>query len=386
MTKINTLLETTYSLVAISGRNISITHIITQFEDGLATYAKYKCFGKSCRVTVREKVNDFKPCIYIDSSDNDLSVSKEIKKQWGIISKPNTNIIINITQQDFDMIKAVEAEYNRPYKEAEAAKKAQQDSMPKYYIYSEGTDWGDYSISTYQDLIVVRDLTPQEIENGRKGYSFVEKLSSQTVHPSNVGIDIQSLTKVSYKDVDDAYLLTEAQANLVLDATMKRNAEKLAKDIAEKAEKEAKAKAKREAEAKKSEESRINAEENELFIFSAGVVYSQAGNSMLHSLGAIFGENIEVYTTNYANNIPSANTTYSIKETLKSEGFSFNSSQKNWTIPNTPENQEKVLALLKKYDTKVWPSSIGFVRCWECGTYSHRSKMEMDGPGYYCGC
>jgi hypothetical protein len=130
-------------------------------------------------------------------------------------------------------------------------------------------------------------------------------------------------------------------------------------------------------------------EEEELLIWDAGIIYASAGNKMLHSMGAKLSEKenkITVYTTNSAKKIPNAVTTYSIKEELKNQGFKFNADTKNWEIEMSDEGARKTLDILKKHDTKIWPSKLGMVKCWECGTYFSPKKGDHDGSDYYCGC
>lgn len=156
--------------------------------------------------------------------------------------------------------------------------------------------------------------------------------------------------------------------------------------------KEAKEKAEKEA----TEAERKEAEENELFIFAKDVIYSSAGNKMLHSIGAVFGEKeIEVYNTRYASDMKRKGvrhtTTYDAKEELKALGFRWNPDEKNWKYTQvtggiSQEFAREVIAVIMKYDTKVWPGKLGMERCWECGTYFFPKRGDYDSGMPYCGC
>lgn len=132
------------------------------------------------------------------------------------------------------------------------------------------------------------------------------------------------------------------------------------------------------------QQQRAQVEQNELFVWDADQIYSSAGNQLLHSLGARFSQKdnyISIYTTGYSRDIPQANTTYSLRSELAAAGLTFDQATKEWRLPYSDENAQKVLALLTKYDTKAWPTDLGMGRCWECGRYSRR--LDRDG---YCGC
>lgn len=98
----------------------------------------------------------------------------------------------------------------------------------------------------------------------------------------------------------------------------------------------------------------------------------------------------EVYTTAYASDMKRAGkahtTTYEARQELASAGFTWNAEGRIWTALYTEERWAVALPIIRKYDTKFWPGDLGMVRCWECGTYGHRSKMTKDSGDYYCGC
>lgn len=123
------------------------------------------------------------------------------------------------------------------------------------------------------------------------------------------------------------------------------------------------------------------AKEEELMIYGTEILSCNT-NLLLHSLAIhCTEENIELYTTAYAKEIPDANTSYSIKEELKKQGFRFNGENKHWDLTYNEENLNKAVEILKKYDTKADPAELGLQRCWECGCY----RKNLDSSGY-CGC
>jgi len=123
------------------------------------------------------------------------------------------------------------------------------------------------------------------------------------------------------------------------------------------------------------------AKKEELMIYGEEILSCNT-NKLLHSLAIHYNDKIiKLYTTAYAKKIPEANTSYTIKEILKKEGFKFNGKDKNWLLPYNKENLNKAIEILRKYDSKEEPRKIGLHRCWECGCYS--SRLDSDG---YCGC
>lgn len=115
----------------------------------------------------------------------------------------------------------------------------------------------------------------------------------------------------------------------------------------------------RKAEAEKQKANRKEAEENELSIFQKGVLYSHAGNKMLHSIAAEVGSEIALWTTSYAYNMKSQGkphtTTFDAKEALKSLGFRWDGDKKMWVAPFSQELWDKTLPIMRQFDTKYWP-------------------------------
>lgn len=379
MTEFKTEVKT-LQITTISGKNLPLEMIQKTSETSEFRMISYKLFGASCSVDNKEFDAEY---IKISSSDNNLKVCKELKKELGVVMKPSINLVFKIHKADFDMIKDLEKEFKKPMEDDKLARKAEEDAMPRFLVYYSGFDWGDYSMTSYSEILKVRALTHRERNNFKNlnededYYVYAEKVLNKVTLPETLNIVLEPLCDYQSGKI---YLLTEEQFEIIKTDTLEKKriaAEKDENIAAEKAEKQR-------IRAEKEAEERKNAEENELFVFDAGVIYSSVGNLMLHSLGASFSEKdgkIQIYTTSYANSIPKANTTYSIKETLKSEGFSFDAESKNWVIPLNEANGLKVIELLKKYDSKVWPNSIGMQQCWECGSYS--KHLDSDG---YCGC
>lgn len=155
-------------------------------------------------------------------------------------------------------------------------------------------------------------------------------------------------------------------------------------EVAAKAEAERKAKERAEREAREKVELE-KAFEEELFVFGDEFLAS-TGNRLLHSLGAKISQKnnrIEIYTTAYSKLIPNAITTYTIKDELKAAGLNWDSQSKKWYTEYSEEMAQKIIGLLKKYDTKADPHALGLARCWECGRWCKPWELDENG---YCGC
>lgn len=366
-------------IVTISGKKLPLEQIQSTSETSTFRDISYKLFGASCSVNNKDFDAEY---VKINSFYNNLKLCKELKTHLGIVCKPSNNLVFKIHKSDFDMIKALEEEFKKPMRDDDLAKKAEQDAMPRFLVYYSGFDWGDYSTTNYSNILRVRELTTREInsrnsDDKRPIYTHVESVLNDVTPPEKLNIELSELSDYQSGKI---YLINQEQYEIIEADTLEKKkikTEKAEKIAAEKTEKD---RIKKEQEANE----RKNAEENELFIFDAGLIYSSVSNLMLHSLGARFSQEegtIQIYTTGYAKDIPNANTSYSIKDTLKSQGFTFNAESKNWVIDLNEANGQKTVELLKKYDTKVYPHSIGMQRCWECGSYS--KKLDSDG---YCGC
>ena len=382
MTKLETFAHT-YNITSLSGYNLEVDLSMSAYE--YSDSVQYKLFGVSASL----KEVDGNKCLCIDSSRVDLGVCRTVKQILKAVIKPKTNINIRISPTDWDIFKAVENKFTEPHekrrKEAKEQREREESAMPVFLGYESGMDWGDYSIDTVSRIVKVRFLTDREkaSQSWGKGYEhkvheqlrIVEVIESNAVNPASIGLKIgERLGFINY----EVRLLTPEQSDLIVKATEeKRRAEK------EEADKKAIAEAEKQRIENEEREAQTKATENEeLFLWDAGEIYSSAGNKMLHSLGAIFSQkdnSIEVYTTSYASSIPKANTTYSIKDQLKADGFKFDGVSKHWKIDLSDDNAQKTINLLKKYDSKAWPHTVGMARCWECGSYNPISKMEADG-------
>lgn len=257
--------------------------------------------------------------------------------------------------------------------------------QPVRYVAYDFLDWGDYSINQEREI--------QEWRPGLPEYGEAKWMRGRcwSFWNTNIG-DRQE----AWKALLEASPVSEIRADL-RDISPETAGEWIAWTTGEN-ERRAEEKVKKEAAAIEAEQRRLQekaklmkeVEENELMIFASAAIYSSASNMMLHSIGCKVGDQIEVYTTAYASDMKRAGkahtTTYDARQELAAAGFTWNAEGRIWTAPYTEERWAVALPIIRKYDTKFWPSDLGMVRCWECGTYGHRSKMREDGPGYYCGC
>lgn len=375
-----------YDITTLKGLKFTLSQTCN-LEEGKYPYIKYSILDTRASLTTanNQKALEIKAT---------LEICKKIKKEWGITAKPG-NIFLAISEENWKMLKDSEAEIKRPYTEAQERKKkaleAEIDAMPKFLCYQSGLDWGDNVINPISQIVVVRQYTETEKVNINPEYLdhylVHEILLNNCTVPSNLGFALQKF-EVKIPSGYDLFLISEEQYAALrkdtYDALEARRLDEI-KKAQEKEQKEKKAEEKRAAEYK-------NALENELFIWDSDQIYSSATNLFLHSIGLKLSKNknrIAFYTTTYAKQIEkymSVNTTYSMKDELKALGYEFDDSEKEWYTEYSPENAEKAVELLKKYDTKAQPNQLNMGRCWECGTYHPISKMKIDGPGYYCGC
>lgn len=123
--------------------------------------------------------------------------------------------------------------------------------------------------------------------------------------------------------------------------------------------------------------------DDELMVFG-GVILSSTNFKALHSMGLRKNdEKLRIFTANDARVIPNATTTYDMREVLKTAGWKFDGEEKDWTNADTEGNRAWALDFLRKHDTKAKPEELGMARCWECGRWVKRSRLDSDG---YCGC
>lgn len=268
-----------------------------------------------------------------------------------------------------------------------------ENAQPVIYCAWDFLDWGDYKTTEERRIVTFRQTLPEEKKQGYVYHSVVANMDDRDGIGDRID-DWKSLLEKSPKADVLGYNLaavnirqiTEAEAQEWITWVEKRNAEKAEAEKAVKERKEVAAKAAKEKAAAELKD----AYENELFVWDATQVYSSAGNRLLHSLGATFSpEKIGIYTTDYARHIQNANTTFTLRTELAAAGFVWNGDEKKWELPFSEANAEKVIAFLKKYDSKKLPSEAGLQRCWECGSYfSYADCKRNDGNWNegYCGC
>ena len=361
-----------HKLVSLSGMELSLTQEIKQ-SVGLRCYAVYNVFRLKCTV---ENDKQHGHLIRISSSILNLRACKELKKDFGLTVKPNQNILIKIHVSDFEKIQAVVDKANEPYNLEKEQEQMRVDSSPRRIVYYSGLEWGDYSMTSYSQIVELREPTEKEKEKSQRLFYQVRVVKNNVVQPKKLGLELEKISDWSDGEI---FNLTPSQLQVLSNATD----EAIAQEIAKKQEQEIRSAeiAKKRKEEQEAEKKKI--EEEELFIWHAETVYSQAGNSMLHSLGANFHSEqkvIGVYVTSYAKDIPNSNI-QSAKAALKNEGFTFHSNSNEYQIVWNDDNAQKVIEFLKKNSVKAWPGSLGMSRCWECGCFS--KNLDRDG---YCGC
>lgn len=167
----------------------------------------------------------------------------------------------------------------------------------------------------------------------------------------------------------EVFPCTEVQeaAALAAEEVCRAERERSEKAAQEKAEQE---KAERAEKARKELEAAM---ETELAYFD-GTPLANITHRLLHSLGAHERDGvIAVYETRYCGDF-GAPGTYDLRAEIKALGASWNKREKEWELPCSEENREKVVAFLREHDVKKDPVSLGYSRCWECGVW-HRGRV-----------
>ena len=161
------------------------------------------------------------------------------------------------------------------------------------------------------------------------------------------------------EEQEKAALAAEEVCRAAREKTEREKAELAARKKAEKAEK-----TRRELEA---------AMESELAYFD-GTPLANITHRLLHSLGARERDGvIAIYETSHCREF-GATSTYDLRGEIKTLGASWNKQEKEWELPCSDENREKVLAFLRGHDVKKDPVALGYSRCWECGVW-HRGRV-----------
>lgn len=383
---------TRLNITSVSGKAFQLTISVKTISSdrGIHAYCEFLAFNVGVKI---DTVQGSK-CVVVEPQNVKMSTLESV---FGKMN-PKARACIRISDEFVNTIeetkKALLSPYVRKDAEIKALIRAEEDQMPRKLVYAYELYWGDYSTTETSQLKVVRSLTEREAEEAKKCYRNPDDVKKAFVHVETVAPEvlteglaaaIREREPIGHQGGLTLYDITEEEAAKLVSEwnEWKKN------DDDEKAAVEEEKEDQREQLRLQKESERKHAEENELFIWDAGTIYSSSGSKMLHSLGAVFSERerkISVYTTNYSRYIANANTTYSIKSVLTSENFCFNPNNSNWEIELTQENAQKVIDLLKRFDTKVWPEECGLVRCWECGSYFKPNKNSHDGFDYYCGC
>lgn len=161
------------------------------------------------------------------------------------------------------------------------------------------------------------------------------------------------------EEQEKAALAAEEICRAAREKAEQEKAELAAREKAEKAER-----ARRELEA---------AMESELAYFD-GTPLANITHRLLHSLAARERNDIiGIYETSQCREF-GAPGIHDLRDEIKSLGATWNGKEKEWELPRSEENREKVVAFLRKHDVKKDPVASGYSRCWECGVW-HRGRM-----------
>ena len=100
---------------------------------------------------------------------------------------------------------------------------------------------------------------------------------------------------------------------------------------------------------------------------------------LLHSLGACERDGvIAIYETRYCKEF-GAPGTYDLRDEIKALGATWDAGEREWKLPLSEENREKVVAFLQKHDVKKEPVALGYCRCWECGVWYRGRRCPCCG-------
>lgn len=161
---------------------------------------------------------------------------------------------------------------------------------------------------------------------------------------------------------------TAEQETAALEAEKVCQAER-EKKAAEEAERKAREEAERAEKARRELEAAM---ETELAYFGPAPL-AHSGLRLLHSLGAREGDGtISIYETRYCQPLR-GHGTYELKGALSALGAAWNAQEREWELPISDENREKVVVFLREHDVKGDPLAMGYSRCWECGVW-HRGR------------
>lgn len=303
--------------------------------------------------------------------------SSKVNQLFGAKLKKG-GVQISILPSDMEQIENWKAECRAESETVKAAWEARCEAAPKRYAAWDFLDWGDYNITQERAIVEFR----QDFAEPTK---WVQHKTIMTANDGDIADRSEAWAAIVAREKSG---LGEQYRDMSAEEVAEWSAWHVAR-LESEAQKAAKQKAAKEAAqklaAEKRQADRAEIEKNELFVFAANTIYSGSGNRMLHSIGAKVGSKIELYTTSYAADMKRAGvahtTTFDAKDALKALGFKWDGEEKHWVADYSEETWGAVLPILKKYDTKVWPETLGMGRCWECGCYS--KHLDADG---YCGC
>ena len=326
---------------------------------------------------------DGKKAIHIDSYWA-KKIQKEIEDFFSTKIK-GYNVDIAITEESQSEINAAIEKCNEALEDRKLAIQKEIDATEKAFGIHLYFDMGDYSTNMERNIYLLRKATAMESFTGWKVEHAVATLWNDMI--GERGAEFQA----DYESAQPTDGVNPVSTRIISGEIAEKwigfsESQKFAKEEKEATDKERKQKKRESREAE--EKAKIEkAMQFEFFVFGKGEILSSTSNLLLHTIGVVIGEEeMEIYTTAYANEFRKKGikhtTSFDAKEEIKKmEGAKFNGEKKNWVVKNTQENQTALFHILKKYDTKALPYSLGLSRCWECGTYS--SRLDKDG---YCGC
>lgn len=161
--------ELYYELITETSKvQFRVTQILKLSDNGYP-HINYKIFGASA--ILKRSTNDFE----ILSSSMTLAICKNIKTETGKSLAPGKNLILRVSQNDTDNIRAIETQFKRPYEKEQDRIKQEKDAeiakMPTFLCFNSGLEWGDYAINYVNRVVKVRGMTEKE----KLRYSDVHK-------------------------------------------------------------------------------------------------------------------------------------------------------------------------------------------------------------------
>jgi hypothetical protein len=365
--------EKAFSIAPLSGPTFTLLATY-EASDPLCSHTHYHAFGAKAWLSQLQDVYS----LQIDATLVTARVVLRVKTELGIVIKPKSNIILGLSEQTYQQLKAAEQAFDAPYQSrreaAKAARQASIASMPRRYALAFGVVWEEGRITTVREVVMVHGVIPQDWKSHQQPEKvfFIDQtlreLNGQLGERSSALIkeiqQRQAFGKLNSREVT-LFPLSQPEAENLLQVYEEENV--LFQQLAERKEiarLQTLAQAAAEA-AKIALASQRVIEQNELLIVDVEQTCSLASQAMMHSLGATFSakdNRIEIYTTRYAKEVERAtgmaNTTYSLRKQLDELGYQWHPAQKKWLIEYNTVTMDKTIVFLRKYDSKAWPDTV----------------------------